>query len=90
MMGMGENKKTITLPPSCIDPSTVKIGQDVDYKIHGKVKGVDEMTGVTIELSEEGDEEDYDDYEADAKTSEKMGKKMKEKMKNSKALEEYQ
>lgn len=89
IMGMEDHKHTITLPPSCIEPESVKKGQSVSYKVHGKVSAISD-SGVTIELDEEEDDDDYEDAEADYDTSDKMGKKLKEKMNNSKALEEYQ
>lgn len=88
IMGMGGDKKEITLPPSCLEPKDYKPGDDVEYTIKGKVVASHEMHGVTISLEDHDEEEDYDDM-SDKEASDAMGRNMKKKMGKDK-LEEYE
>jgi hypothetical protein len=85
-----EHKHTISLPPECIDPASVKIGKTISYTVHGKVKAIDEKFGVTIELSDENEEpteEDKEDFES--MEPEEQTKHMKKNYGNKNKLEEY-
>ena len=79
-----EKKHTIVLPLSCVDPKDYKVGDDIEYKIHGKVKATDESYGTTVELDEGEHEEDMDEFES--MDDEGQKKKIKKQMSN---LEEY-
>jgi hypothetical protein len=81
-----EHSHTICLPPECIDPKSVKIGKNISYTVHGKVKSVDEKFGVTIELQDK-DEPDLEEFEND--DEETQNKKIKNQMDSKDALSEY-
>lgn len=84
IMNTSEKIHRVTLPPSCIDPKSVKVGQNISYKIHGKVKQADEEYGVVVELDKEG-KEDMDAFES--MNDEGQKKKIKEQMEGN--LQEY-
>lgn len=74
----------VTLPPSCVDPKKYKVGDSISYKIHGKVKSVDEEYGVVVELIKEG-EDDMEEFES--LDDEGQKKKIKNQMESK--LQEY-
>lgn len=86
-MDTSEKKHIVTLPPTCVDPSKYKVGDNIEYKIKGKVKSSDEDFGVQVELSDNEQEPDMDEFEND--DPEEQERKIKKQMDNSKALEEY-
>lgn len=87
IMDTSERKHTVVLPPSCVDPSEYKVGDSIKYNIQGKVKAVDENYGTTVELSQEGTEEDMDEFES--MDDEGQKKKIKKQMDKKSKLEEY-
>lgn len=82
-----ERKHRVTLPPSCVDPSQYKVGDDIEYNIKGKVKSADEEYGVVVELNEGDEDIDMDDFES--MDDEGQKKKIKKQMDNKNKLEEY-
>lgn len=83
----GEQKHTVNLPPTCVDPKEYKVGDSIEYKIKGKVKAVDEKFGTTVELSEGDEDEDMEEFES--LDDEGQKKKIKKQFDSKNQLEEY-
>lgn len=88
ILDTSERKHTVTLPPTCVDPTEYKPGDNISYKISGKVKSSDADYGVVVELSEGDKEDDLEQFEND--DPETQEKKIKKQMQGKNKLEEYQ
>lgn len=86
MLSEDDNKETICIPLSILDPEGKKMGQKVSCKVSGIIKSIGEH-GVTIEIGDGNEEEDMDEFENDS--PDEQTKKVKKQWDSKNKLEEY-
>ena len=86
LISTSDKKHIISLPPSCVNPSEYKVGDEIEYNIKGTVKSTDKEFGVQVELSDNDEDPNMDEFED--MEPEEQEKKIKKQMGKNK-LEEY-